>query len=102
LSLSIRPVDAPWRGIGTIPKSGLQVRDEYADHDATARFNVQEEESYEMPSGCRCGDVLRAIIYPWQCPLYNNGCTPDNPVGPCMVSHEGSCYISARYGVETQ
>ncbi len=95
-------VDAPWRGIGVIPKSGLKIRDEYADHDATARFPVQEEESYEMPSGCRCGDVLRAIIYPWQCPLYNTACTPDNPVGPCMVSHEGSCYISARYGVETR
>jgi hydrogenase expression/formation protein HypD len=95
-----RTVDAPWRGIGTIPRSGLAIRDEYADHDAAARFNIQEEAEYEMPSGCRCGDVLTATIYPHQCPLYNTQCTPDSPVGPCMVSHEGSCYISARYGVQ--
>ena len=92
--------DAPWRGIGVIPRSGLKVREEYAEHDAAKRFTVETEDSYEMPSGCRCGDVLRAIIYPWECPLFNKTCTPDNPVGPCMVSHEGSCYISARYGVE--
>jgi len=92
--------DSPWRGIGVIPRSGLKVREEYADHDAAKRFTVETEAGYEMPPGCRCGDVLRAIIYPWECPLFNKTCTPDNPVGPCMVSHEGSCYISARYGVE--
>ncbi|MBD3205123.1 hydrogenase formation protein HypD, partial [Candidatus Bathyarchaeota archaeon] len=58
------------------------------------------ETVYEMPPGCRCGDVLRAIIYPWDCPLFNTTCNPDSPVGPCMVSHEGSCYIAARYGVD--
>jgi len=94
------PEDAPWRGIGVIPQSGLKVRDEYEAHDASKRFHVETEVSYEMPPGCRCGDVLRAIIYPWECPLFNKTCTPESPVGPCMVSHEGSCYISARYGVE--
>ena len=92
--------DAPWRGIGAIPRSGLRLRDEYAEHDAAKQFTVETDASYEMPPGCRCGDVLRAIIYPWECPLFNTKCTPDTPVGPCMVSHEGSCYISARYGVE--
>jgi hydrogenase expression/formation protein HypD len=94
------PEDAPWRGIGVIPRSGLRVRDEYENHDAAKRFSVETDGSYEMPHGCRCGDVLRAIIYPWECPLFNKSCTPESPVGPCMVSHEGSCYISARYGVE--
>lgn len=91
--------DAPWRGIGMIPKSGLSLRPEFQDHDASNRFELGEEEDYAMPSGCKCGEVLRAVLYPWDCPLYNNICTPESPVGPCMVSHEGSCYISSRYGV---
>ena len=91
--------DAPWRGIGDIPKSGLELRPEYEDHDASRIFDIETETIYEMPPGCRCGDVLRAIIYPWDCPLFNKTCNPDSPVGPCMVSHEGSCYIAARYGV---
>ena len=94
------PTDAPWRGIGEIPQSGLKLRDEYESHDASKQFEVETEAVYSMPPGCRCGDVLRAIIYPWECPLFNKTCNPDNPVGPCMVSHEGSCYISARYGVD--
>ncbi|MBN2336687.1 hydrogenase formation protein HypD [Candidatus Bathyarchaeota archaeon] len=100
LNRVFEPEDAPWRGIGVIPASGLKVRPEYQEHDASKLFDVETEASYEMPPGCRCGDVLRAIIYPWDCPLFNKTCTPDTPVGPCMVSHEGSCYISARYGVE--
>lgn len=92
--------DAPWRGIGMIPDSGLKVRDEYSDHDASFRLETSSENDYSMPFGCKCGEVLRAIIYPWECPLFNKGCSPDSPVGPCMVSLEGSCYIAARYGVE--
>jgi len=92
--------DAPWRGIGTIPVSGLRLRREFEDHDASKRFVFETEASYEMPHGCRCGEVLRAVCYPWDCPLFNKGCTPESPVGPCMVSHEGSCFISAKYGVE--
>lgn len=92
--------DAPWRGIGTIPKSGLQLRPEYEQYDASKKFNIIVESDYSMPPGCKCGEVLRAMIYPWDCPLFNKTCNPDNPVGPCMVSHEGSCYIAARYGVD--
>lgn len=92
--------DAPWRGIGMIPESGLIIRPEYEDHDASKLFNIETETSYDMPAGCRCGDVLRAIIYPWECPLFNKTCTPSSPVGPCMVSREGSCYIASRYGVD--
>jgi len=93
-------VDAPWRGIGPIPKSGLALRDEYSDHDASKRYRETQETDYSMPEGCKCGEVLRAVIYPWECPLFQTRCTPENPVGPCMVSHEGSCYIASRYGVE--
>lgn len=92
------PVDAPWRGIGSIPRSGLALRPRFLEHDASKRFEVEIEESYSMPEGCRCGEVLRALIYPWDCPLYGNACRPESPVGPCMVSQEGSCYISAKYG----
>jgi hydrogenase expression/formation protein HypD len=92
--------DAPWRGIGTIPDSGLALRKEFEDHDASKRFDFESEMSYEMPNGCRCGEVLRAVCYPWECPLFNRSCTPESPIGPCMVSREGSCFISAKYGVE--
>ncbi|MFA9436955.1 MAG: hydrogenase formation protein HypD [Candidatus Bathyarchaeota archaeon] len=94
------PEDAPWRGIGTIPESGLKIRDEFRVHDASEKFDIKVETSYTMPAGCKCGEVLRAMIYPWDCPLFNKGCDPDNPIGPCMVSHEGSCFIAARYGVD--
>ncbi len=92
--------DAPWRGIGTIPYSGLYLRKEFEDNDASKKFDFESEASYEMPHGCRCGEVLRAVCYPWECPLFNKSCTPETPIGPCMVSHEGSCFISAKYGVE--
>lgn len=95
-----QPEDAPWRGIGTIPDSGLQLRPEYRQYDASKKFDIIVESDYSMPAGCKCGEVLRAMIYPWDCPLFNKTCNPDNPVGPCMVSHEGSCYIAARYGVD--
>ena len=94
------PEDAPWRGIGNIPKSGLQLKPEYEQYDASKKYDILVEDNYSMPAGCRCGDVLRAMIYPWECPLFNKTCNPDNPIGPCMVSHEGSCYIAARYGVD--
>jgi hydrogenase expression/formation protein HypD len=92
--------NAPWRGIGNILDSGLALRHKFEDHDASKRFDFETEASYEMPHGCRCGEVLRAVCYPWECPLFNKGCTPESPVGPCMVSHEASCFIAAKYGVE--
>ena len=69
-------------------------------HDASKKFDIKVETSYNMPAGCKCGEVLRAMIYSWDYPRFNKGCDPDNPIGPCMVSHEGSCFIAARYGVE--
>ncbi|WP_051585928.1 hydrogenase formation protein HypD [Caldanaerobius polysaccharolyticus] len=86
------PCDARWRGIGVIRGSGLIIKPEYAEFDATKRFDLKVPDS-EEPAGCRCGDVLRGVIEPEQCPLFARRCTPDTPVGPCMVSSEGSCGI---------
>lgn len=88
--------DATWRGIGEIEGSGFKIREEFSEFDATLRFDLQVEETRE-PKGCRCGDVLRSVIAPDECPLFREVCTPENPVGPCMVSSEGSCAAYYRY-----
>lgn len=90
------PCDAVWRGLGLIPASGLRLRDTYADHDAMRVFAPEVEPTRET-RGCRCGDVLRGAIAPNECPLFDRACTPENPVGPCMVSSEGSCAAYWRY-----
>lgn len=89
-------VDATWRGLGVIPGSGYAIRDEYKEFDAFARFSPEVEPTQE-PKGCRCGDVLRGIMAPNECPLFRKVCTPENPIGPCMVSSEGSCAAYFRY-----
>lgn len=89
-------VDATWRGLGVIPGSGYVIRDEYKEFDAFARFSPEVEPTQE-PKGCRCGDVLRGIMAPNECPLFRKVCTPENPIGPCMVSSEGSCAAYFRY-----
>lgn len=88
--------DAEWRGIGKIAGSGYRIRDEYKEFDAWSRFGLEVEPTVE-PKGCRCGDVLRGVISPKECPLFRKVCTPENPVGPCMVSSEGSCAAYYRY-----
>jgi len=96
-------VDANWRGIGVIPKSGFALRETYAAHDARERFRSYADESRkrvgEMPPGCDCAKVVLGKIYPNQCRLYGAACTPRKPIGPCMVSDEGACRIwwSAGY-----
>ena len=87
---------ATWRGLGDIPGSGYRSRDEFANFDAVRRFEPDVEPTRD-PKGCRCGDVLRARIAPNECPLFRTVCTPENPVGPCMVSSEGSCAAYYRY-----
>ena len=87
---------ALWRGLGEIPGSGYRIREEFAQFDAVRRFNPQVEPTQD-PKGCRCGDVLRGIMAPSECPLFRRICTPENPVGPCMVSSEGSCAAYYRY-----
>ena len=87
---------AIWRGLGPIPDSGYRIRPAYAAFDACERFCPEVEPTQE-PKGCRCGDVLRGILSPDECPLFRRVCTPENPVGPCMVSSEGSCAAYFRY-----
>ena len=90
------PADTRWRGLGLIPASGLTVRDEYAQFDTQKRFEMPEVETRE-PAGCRCGDVICGRIAPTECGLFASRCTPREPVGPCMVSSEGSCAAYYRY-----
>ncbi|MBO4365428.1 MAG: hydrogenase formation protein HypD [Eggerthellaceae bacterium] len=85
-----------WRGLGSIPDSGYRIRDEYARYDAVKRFQPEVEPTRE-PKGCRCGDVLRGAMAPSECPLFDKVCSPENPLGPCMVSSEGSCAAHYRY-----
>ena len=87
---------ATWRGLGPIEGSGYKIRDSYSQFDALARFNPIVEPTLD-PKGCKCGDVLRGIMPPSPCPLFRRVCTPENPVGPCMVSSEGSCAAYYRY-----
>jgi len=91
------PADAYWRGIGVIPGSGLKLRDKYLSFDASKRFSISESDASE-PELCSCGDILRGVKVPTECPLFGTGCTPDSPVGPCMVSTEGSCAAYYKYG----
>jgi hydrogenase expression/formation protein HypD len=90
------PRDADWRGLGVIPGSGLGLSAEFADHDAALRFPVDAGESLE-PVGCRCGEVLRGVTDPADCALFGRRCTPQEPVGACMVSSEGACAARFRF-----
>ncbi len=91
-----RPADTHWRGIGTIPRSGLDLREEFTHRNARVHFPVEVPRA-EEPKGCRCGDVLRGKRLPPECPLFGRKCTPEHPVGACMVSTEGSCAAYYRY-----
>lgn len=88
--------DAEWRGLGAVPASGLELREPYAHFDAAETFLVDVPPSCELP-GCRCGDVLRGVLLPTECPLFAESCTPQSPIGPCMVSSEGACAAYYRY-----
>jgi hydrogenase expression/formation protein HypD len=88
---------AEWRGLGTVPDSGLSLRDQYAAFDARQLFPVQVAASPE-PKGCRCGEILRGVTTPPECPLFARDCTPASPIGPCMVSNEGACAAYMQYG----
>ena len=89
--------DAEWRGLGCIPDSGLRLRDAYTRFDAATRFTLPEVKA-TTPTGCICGRVLCGLAEPETCGLFGKACTPRNPVGPCMVSSEGTCAARYRYG----
>jgi hydrogenase expression/formation protein HypD len=89
--------NANWRGLGEIKKSGLKFRKEYAAFDAGKKFKVKVPDS-SLPKGCVCGEVLQGIKSPADCKLFGKKCTPMTPVGPCMVSSEGTCAAYYKYG----
>jgi hydrogenase expression/formation protein HypD len=86
-----------WRGLGQLPASGIRLRPEFAAWDAERRFSLPEPEA-EPPTACRCGAILRGLARPADCRLFGTGCTPDNPIGACMVSSEGACAAEWAYG----
>jgi hydrogenase expression/formation protein HypD len=88
---------ATWRGLGELPDSGLTVHPRYAAHDAAQALPVEVRPAHR-PAGCSCGEVLRGVIAPPQCSLFHEVCTPQNPIGPCMVSAEGACAAYYYYG----
>jgi hydrogenase expression/formation protein HypD len=90
------PCDTPWRGLGIIPMSGLALREKYAAHDAARRFDLEVPAAKE-PAGCLCAEVLRGVARPFDCKLFRKACTPRSPVGPCMVSSEGTCAAYFKY-----
>jgi hydrogenase expression/formation protein HypD len=96
LSDIFEPVDACWRGIGVIPQSGLRIREKYGAHDAQKLFDVQVPDA-KTPKGCACGEILIGTKTPPECALYKKVCTPMDPVGPCMVSTEGTCAAYYKY-----
>ena len=91
------PCPTKWRGIGEVPDSGLRLRKEYQHFDAELAFDIDPGPTYE-PRGCICGDILRGVKTPADCKLFGKACTPEYPVGPCMVSSEGSCSAYYLYG----
>ena len=86
-----------WRGLGFISQSALKLRPEFADWDAELRYSVPGVRVAD-PKACQCGEVLKGVIKPWQCKVFGTACTPDQPIGTCMVSSEGACAAYYNYG----
>ncbi len=97
MDATLEPKDAIWRGLGMIPASGLKLRRQYSDFDAETKYGLVTGPAVREAPGCRCGEVLRGVIRPRDCRLFGKRCTPDSPLGPCMVSYEGACFITFRY-----
>lgn len=93
----MEPCDSEWRGLGVIPASGQKLKEEYKDYDARYKFNLPEIKGKSNPA-CRCGDVLQGKCKPSDCKVFGKVCTPQHPVGACMVSNEGACSAYYQYG----
>ncbi|MFX0051105.1 MAG: hydrogenase formation protein HypD [Candidatus Hermodarchaeota archaeon] len=91
-------VDAHWRGIGLVPLSGLELADDYSQYNIRDIEAIPTTKGVDIPKGCRCADVILGKAYPKDCHLFNKKCTPESPLGPCMVGNEGTCAIHATYG----
>ncbi|NEO33376.1 MAG: hydrogenase formation protein HypD [Symploca sp. SIO3C6] len=86
-----------WRGLGDIPNSGLEIRPEYADFDAEVKFSLPNLKIADHKA-CQCGEILKGVLKPWQCKVFGTACTPETPIGTCMVSSEGACAAYYKYG----
>ena len=102
MNIVFEPCDVSWRSFPVIPRSGLTLKEKFAGVDARNRYEDELAAAlsgdYKEPEGCRCGEILRGLVNPDECPLFGTTCTPQRPVGPCMVSREGCCNILFRYG----
>lgn len=95
-TMELRPF-FEWRGLGTIANSALKLRPEFAEWDAELRFEVPGVRVAD-PKACQCGEVLKGLIKPWECKVFGTACTPETPIGTCMVSSEGACAAYYNYG----
>ena len=86
-----------WRGLGFISQSALKLRPDFADFDAELRYELPGVRVAD-PKACQCGEVLKGVIKPWECKVFGTACTPDHPIGTCMVSSEGACAAYYNYG----
>jgi hydrogenase expression/formation protein HypD len=86
-----------WRGLGWIEKSALKLKPEFAEFDAELHFDLPRRQVAD-PKVCQCGEVLRGAILPWECKVFGTACTPEHPIGACMVSSEGACAAVYQYG----
>ena len=86
-----------WRGLGDIPHSGLKIRPEYAQFDAELKFTIPNVRVADHKA-CQCGEILKGVLKPWQCKVFGTACTPETPIGTCMVSSEGACAAYYKYG----
>ena len=95
-TMELRP-HFEWRGLGFITQSALKLRPEFAEWDAEVRYSVPGLRVAD-PKACQCGEVLKGVIKPWQCRVFGTACTPETPIGSCMVSPEGACAAYYNYG----
>ena len=86
-----------WRGLGFISQSALKLRPEFADFDAELKFHVPGVRVAD-PKACQCGEVLKGVLKPWECKVFGTACTPETPIGTCMVSSEGACAAYYNFG----
>ena len=96
IDMALEPRDTLWRGLGMIPQSGYGFRSEFAAFDAEKKFEIVPGDNDAVP-GCKCGEIMKGALHPHQCPLFGKLCTPEDPVGPCMVSSEGACAAAWKY-----
>jgi hydrogenase expression/formation protein HypD len=93
--------DGNWRGFGSIPNSGLEIKNKYKKFDAKIKYkNILDKVDFTHSrklTGCKCGEIIRGLKNPSQCPMFKKVCSPENPVGPCMVSQEGACNVEHRF-----